>query len=364
MTAASPNSGDACAAHVQRQLARLQKTSARHPELSLHRLQALEAACRAADHRAGAIDALCQRFVLLERSGRALELRAALQQAAAEADTHRLPPQGAQVAEALGRVAYQQGNYLDATEHWSRALDLAEAAGATRVSVAARVGLGQIHYAMGAWNSGLRFHRDALAQLGSPGAQGDSYLAAKVALNIGVGHFEGGQLEDAERHFAHGLAAARRGGHREFEAEAHWHLARAALARGQLNLAIADCRLALGLAARLHHHWLEAAASRTWTEIALARGDEAAAIRSTQHGLALAERIESKPQQSQAHLQLARLLEAQGEHKAALAHLWQHVALQAEFERQTLPGRVGLFPAAEALPAPGEGLPAKTPSSL
>jgi ATP/maltotriose-dependent transcriptional regulator MalT len=213
--------------------------------------------------------------------------------------------------------------------------------------VAARIGLGQIHYAMGAWTTGLRFHRDALARLGP---QGDSYLAAKVALNIGVGHFETGHLEDAERHFAHGLAAARRGSHREFEAEAHWHLARAALARGQLPWATADCRLALGLAARLGHHWLEAAASRTWTEIALARGDEAGAVRSTLHGLALAERIQSRPQQSQAHRQLAQLLEKQGDLQGALAHLWRHVELQAEVERHTPSGPAPLY----AAPEPGE----------
>jgi ATP/maltotriose-dependent transcriptional regulator MalT len=212
--------------------------------------------------------------------------------------------------------------------------------------VAARIGLGQIHYAMGAWSSGLRFHRDAAQQL-KP--LNDSYLSAKVALNLGVGHLESGQLEDAERQFSHGLAAARRGAHREFEAEAHWYLARAALARGELAWATADCRLALGIAGQLQHHWLEAAASRTWTEIALARGDEAAAIRSTRHGLELAERIQSKPQQRQAHLQLAKLLEKQGDLASALAHLWRHVELQAELERQA--PAAGLLAAAEPAPS-------------
>ncbi|MGL1742643.1 hypothetical protein ACSTHD_23700, partial [Vibrio parahaemolyticus] len=87
---------------------------------------------------------------------------------------------------------------------------------------------------------------------------------------IGVGSFETGDLPAAERHFSHGLAAARRGGHRVFEAEAHWHLARAALARQRMDWAVADCRLALDIAARQGYPWLEAAASRTWTEIALA----------------------------------------------------------------------------------------------
>lgn len=314
---------------------RLHRAGMRHPDWAAALLERLEQRRRAAGDRAGALDALCERFALLEHAGRALDLAERLAVAALEADAAGLPAAAARVAEARGRIAYQQGRYFEANEQWSRALDLAEASGARRAAVAARIGLGQVHYAMGAWNSGLRFHREALSQLG--GLAGDSDLAAKVALNIGVGQFEIGQLEDAERHFAHGLAAARRGGHREFEAEAHWHLARAALARGQLALATTDCRLALSLAARLRHAWLEGAASRTWTEIALARGDEAGAVRSTQHALALAERIASRPQQSAAHRQLARLLERQGDPAGALAHLWRHVELEAEAAREAVP---------------------------
>ncbi|MGL4574622.1 MAG: tetratricopeptide repeat protein [Burkholderiaceae bacterium] len=326
-------------------LERLSHIAIRHPEIALRQLLTLEEHLRHDGKLADAIDVLCKRFHLLEHRGRALELEQALQAAERQARPDRYGVQAARVAEALGRIAYQQGNYLEATERWSRALDLADAAADVRVSVSARVGLGQIHYAMGAWSSGLRFHREASKHL-QP--LNDSYLAAKVALNIGVGHFENGQIEDAERHFSHGLAAARRGQHREFEAEAHWHLARTALARGNLQWAIADCRLALDIANKLGHHWLEAAASRTWTEIALVRGDESAAIRSTLHGLALAEQIQSKPQQREAHLQLARLLEKKGELAAALQHLWKHVELQAEMERQALPNRLTLLPFADA----------------
>lgn len=315
-------------------LDRLEQVAKRHPALALRQLERLEQVARQAGRLDLALDALYQRFYMLEARGRATELREALQQAAIEAQGAHLALQAARLAEAQGRLAYQQGDYLVATEHWSRALDGAEQAGEARVGVSARIGLGQVHYAMGAWTTGLRFHRDALARL-QP--LQDAYLAAKVALNLGVGHLETQQLEDAERHFSHGLAAARRGGHKEFEAEAHWHLAQAALARGQLAWAVADCRLALDIAGRLQHHWLEAAASRTWTEIALARGDEGAAIRSTRHGLGLAEHIQSKAEQRQAHLQLAKLLERQGEYREALQHLWQHLALLTDLERQSQP---------------------------
>lgn len=315
-------------------LQRLSRAATRHPLLVERSLARAQEQAERDQQVLAAADLLYLRFHLAEHAGRALDLREALARSADRLEQwpERHGEQAARLAEALGRAAYQTGDYLEATEQWSRALDLAESASERRVGVAARVGLGQIHYAMGAWNTGLRFHRDALLQLRP---LNDSYLAAKVALNLGVGHLESQQLEDAERQFSHGLAAARRGGHREFEAEAHWHLARAALSRGQLPLAVADCRLALDIATRLHHHWLEGAASRTWTDIALARGDTQSAIRSCRHALELAERIQSRPQQLQAHLQLARLLEQQDQPAEALQHLWKYLALREHSEQQS-----------------------------
>ncbi|MFG6433875.1 GAF domain-containing protein [Roseateles sp. LYH14W] len=341
-------------------LARIGRVARRHPALADRQLERLSAQAFAAGDTAVGVDGLYARFALLEPRGRALELLPALEQAGALAAAGHFPVQAARVCEALGRIAYQQGEYQLASEQWSRALDLAEVSGHLQTGVAARIGLGQIHYAEGDWARGLRQMRDAgehLAQLGSHGD--DSYLAAKLALNIGVGSFETGDLPAAERHFSHGLAAARRGAHRVFEAEAHWHLARAALARQRMDWAVADCRLALDIAARHGYPWLEAAASRTWTEIALARGDNAGAVRSTRHGLALAQRIQARAQARQAHLKLAELLQAEGDAAGALDHLWQHLALQSEIERLSLPARATLA----APPADDAAVPV-TPEEL
>lgn len=341
-------------------LARIGRVARRHPAVADRLLDNLSANAFAAGDIAVGIDALYARFALLEPRGRALELLPALEQAGALAAAGHFPVQAARVCEALGRIAYQQGEYQLASEQWSRALDLSEVSGHLQTGVAARIGLGQIHYAQADWARGLRQMRNAgehLAQLSSRGD--DSYLAAKLALNIGVGSFETGDLPAAERHFSHGLAAARRGAHRVFEAEAHWHLARAALARQRMDWAVADCRLALDIAARHGYPWLEAAASRTWTEIALARGDNAAAVRSTRHGLALAQRIQARAQARQAHKQLAELLQAEGDADGALNHLWQHLALQTEIERLSLPARTTL-----AAPPAEEGGAPVTPEEL
>ncbi|MFT7722948.1 MAG: hypothetical protein QM788_08955 [Roseateles sp.] len=339
----------ACAA-LPGLLARMARVAHRHPLHADRLLATLSANAFAAGDTAAGVDALYARFGLLEPRGRALELLPALEQAGALAAAGHFPAEAARVCEALGRIAYQQGEYQLASEQWSRALDLAEVSGHLPTGVAARIGLGQLHYAQADWARGLRQMRNAAEHLGG---LDDSHLAAKLALNIGVGSFETGDLPAAERHFSHGLAAARRGGHRVFEAEAHWHLARAALARQRMDWAVADCRLALDIAARHGYPWLEAAASRTWTEIALARGDNAAAVRSTRHALALAQRIQTRAQARQAHLQLAQLLQAGGDAAGALEHLWQHLALQSEIERLSLPARATLgAPSADEAGAP------------
>jgi len=341
-------------------LGRIAHVAHRHPVAADRLLDRLSVQAFASGDIAVGVDALYARFGLLEPRGEALTLLPALEQAGAMAAAGHFPIQAARVCEALGRIAYQQGEYQLASEQWSRALDLAEVSGHMQADVAARIGLGQIYYAQADWARGLRQMRDAGEHLARGAKEGDdSYLAAKLALNIGVGSFETGDLPAAERHFSHGLAAARRGTHRVFEAEAHWHLARAALARQRMDWAVADCRLALDIAVRHGYPWLEAAASRTWTEIALARGDNAGAVRSTRHGLALAQRIQARAQARQAHLQLAELLQAEGDAPGALGHLWQHLALQSEIERLSLPARATL-----AAPPAEEGGAPVTPEEL
>ncbi|RZJ07757.1 MAG: DEAD/DEAH box helicase, partial [Rubrivivax sp.] len=195
-------------------LTRISRVARRRPDVADRLLDRASANAFASGNTAVGVDALYARFGLLEPRGQALQLLPALEQAGALAAAGHFPVQAARVCEALGRIAYQQGEYQLASEQWSRALDLSEVSGHLQTGVAARIGLGQIHYAHADWARGLRQMRDAGEQLAGTD---DSYLAAKLALNIGVGSFETGDLPAAERHFSHGLAAARRDGHRVFD---------------------------------------------------------------------------------------------------------------------------------------------------
>lgn len=331
-------------------LPRLDRLAGRHPACALQRYGRLEDGLRALEQAEGEaapeqarqalalrLDLLYRRFQLAERLGRAQELSAALSAAMGEAVAAHLSRQAACIHEAQGRLAYQMGEYFAATEHWSDALDLARLCGDVRLGVAARIGLGQIHYALGAWDKGRRFHRDAAEQLDD---LDDSLLAAQLALNLGVGHLENAQLADAENQFRRGLAEAQRGGHRGFEAEACWQLARTALQLHLPEQAAQQCRLALQLAHKLGHRWLECVAHQTWAEIALSRGEREDALRSAHASLALARQIHARAQESQAHKLLAQLLQDSGDSAAALQHLWQHLDLREALERLGLPERM------------------------
>lgn len=318
-------------------LQRLDRVAARHPRLALPAYTQLIQQARSAGALELALDGLYAQFYLAERMGAALEQQSALSAGLEEAAQAHLTLQAARLHEALGRVAYQRGEYFEASEQWSRTLDLANLAGDLPAGVAARIGLGQIHYALGAWDKGRRFHRDAAEMLGRID---HSYLAAKLALNMGVGHFENAQLTEAEQQFRHGLAQALRGPHADFIGEAHWQLARTALSLHQPEQAASECQQALGWARRLGHRWLEGMACQTWTDIAIARGDPTEAIRSCREALSLAQQIHARAGESQAHAQLARLLQQQGDTASALQHLWQHQSLRDEIERLSLPERL------------------------
>lgn len=317
-------------------LSRLAPVALAHPLLALPMYQALEARWLPEDPQA-ATEAVLGQFFVLERLGRAGELWQRLHNGLDQARLSHQPGLAARLHEALGRIHYQRSEYAESTAQWSNAVDLAQLAGDERTGVAARIGMGQIHYALGNWQDGERFHADAEALLAG---FSDPYLESKLALNLGVGLFHQQAYSAAQAQFERGLAAARRARHRDYQAEALWHLARCAQARGELQKALQSCRDALGLAMRIGYAWLQAMASNTLSELAFAAQDTAEAIRAGEQALAVARRMGARRLQSAAHRALARLYQAEGRLAAALEQLWQHQALEQELQRLSLPERI------------------------
>jgi signal transduction histidine kinase len=321
-------------------LQRVLALAGRHPTLALGLFERLAARAEADDNAALAIDSLCGRFLVLERLGQATQLMVPLTAALERCKLGHLPRQAAQCHEALGRIHYQLGEYQDASLHWSQAVDLAGLAADTRSAVAARIGLAQIHYALGDWVAGQRFLDDAAQLLQE---LDDAYLRAKLALNQGVGWLQRQALEAAAQQFRLGLAAAQRAGHREYEAEALWQLARVALGRGEAQQAERLARQALALAEQVSHHWLQSMALQTLTELAQGQGALEQAHHLAHRALALALQLGAREQQANAHRQLAALEQALARPDAALRHLWAALDLQAELQRLSLPERVSVL---------------------
>ncbi len=280
-------------------------------------------------------------FFASERLGRAAALRPALQQALAQAHEAGLIRQATRLHEALGRLCYQAAEYQQASAHWSEALDLAALQPGSLEGVAPCIGLAQLHFALGDWQTGQHLLLDAQSQLRSGAPQlAARYLQAKLLINLGVAQFNRGEYAQARESFERGQHWARSIGHRDYVAESQWHLARCAQASGQEALARQRCEQALESARRCGYVWLEAMISATLTELAVDAKDWTHAIQSGEQALALASSLGARRQQSSAHRALAQLYQHAGRLGEALQQLWQHQALEAELHRLSLSERL------------------------
>lgn len=177
-------------------LQRVERTARRHPALAIALLRRVEKAARDSGDSPTALDALYQRYFLLERLGEAGSAIDDLYAGLQLAEDLSLPHQAGRMLEAIGRVRYTRGEYREAMHHWGRCNDLFGVTGDTRSGVEARIGLGAMYAALGDHVTGARFHRDARALLA--GAD-NPYLASKLALNLGVSQRAIGQASARSR---------------------------------------------------------------------------------------------------------------------------------------------------------------------
>ena len=120
-------------------LQRIQRSARRHPAPAAVLLRRLETAAHAAGEPAVALDALFQRYFLLERIGQAATLLDDLYAGLQLAEDLNLPRQAGQMLEAIGRVRYTHGEYAEAMHCWGRCVDMFGVTGDVRSGVEARI---------------------------------------------------------------------------------------------------------------------------------------------------------------------------------------------------------------------------------
>ncbi|WP_028447941.1 sensor domain-containing diguanylate cyclase [Chitinimonas koreensis] len=307
-------------------LERIGRVIRRHPRRAIALFARAEESAREAGALACQLDALYQRYFTLEYLGEEGGIADALYHGLQLAEQHGMARQAGRMLEAIGRLRYARGEYREAAQFWARCLDTCALSGDLHAGIEARIGLGQIYDAMGDSATAARFHRDAgeLAdRLDEP------YLASKVAINRGYNLRSIGEAGQAAEQFRLALAAARRGGIKEYVAESHWHLGALALDQGDLVQAEQETRTALALAEASGYGWLRGGAFRTLADILLKqrRFDDASEVyrRALEH----ARQVGSRRQQADCHEALSALAEGRGDYREALGHARQHAALQA-----------------------------------
>ncbi|WP_141100607.1 hypothetical protein [Roseateles aquatilis] len=288
----------------------------RRPGLAYPRLQGLIA--REAEPP---FQALLGAFFILERWGRGPELQIELERALARALQQRLLEDAAELSEALGRLHYQRGDYVQACNAWSQSLELTD--DQTRWACLARIGLAQLCFALGDWARGGRVLDEAERHY--PRLGDDAYLRAKIGLNraVSLRATQGPQAAMARLDLAR--AAAREAGHRDYEAEALWHYARCARDSAAAAEALSLATQAVDLARRCHYRWLQAQVLLLISE--LHAGIDAVAP--AEQALALGEALQSRSIQAAAHGRLSQLMAEQGQLGPSWHHQQQRQRLEA-----------------------------------
>lgn len=287
------------------------------------------------------VQALLGLFFILERWGRGPELQQALEAALARA----LQVQGrgqaadgqdgedaAELSEALGRLHYQRGDYVQACGAWSQTLELTPAD--TRWACLARIGLAHLCFALGDWARGGRVLDQAEAHY--PGLAGDAYLRAKIALNRAVSSRATLGPQAAQPLLDEAQAAARQAGHRDYEAEALWHRARCARDSGAPVQAMTLVTEALATARRCDYRWLQAQCLLLLSDLQQGEAAQAAA----EDALLLGEALQSRAVQAAAHGRLSQLMAERGSLGPSWHHQQQRQRLEAVLVQSALPARL------------------------
>ncbi len=324
----------ASVAPTGRDAARWERLLMRRPALALPVLQRVVA--QGGDEPPS--QALLGLFFILERCGRGPELQGALEAALASAldrAQHRADvaarEQAAELSEALGRLHYQRGDYLQACNAWSQTLELTR--DDTRWACLARIGLAHLCFAVGDWARGGRVLDQAERHY--PGLGGDAYLRAKIGLNRAAASRATVGPEAAIPLLDQAQRAARQAGHRDYEAETLWHRARGARDSGDAGQAAMLARRSLQLARRCDYRWLQAQCLLLLSELQ----DEEALVHA-QEALTLGEALQSRAVQAAAHARLSQLMADRGALGPSWHHQQQRQRLEAVLGQSALPARL------------------------
>jgi tetratricopeptide (TPR) repeat protein len=276
--------------------------------------------------------------LIMDHLGRAAEARDWLFEALQLAQTQKLALHQAPLRELIARSYYTTGEYDRALQYWAECLEICERGGGADVRswMLAKVGLGQIYDTLGDHASAVALHRSAHERINDVR---DSYLDAKVKINLGVNLLRLDELGEAEQLFSAALALCRANFYHDYVAESLLGLAKVALARADLDAAFAHLTAALAEADRVGYSWGQSQILSALADAKARRGDLEGAMVALRRGQEISRLGGINHTLSQQHFALAHYAETLGDLRAALDETKAGLVLERHIHEQLSPDR-------------------------
>ncbi|WP_255989416.1 diguanylate cyclase [Chitinolyticbacter albus] len=257
--------------------------------------------------------------LIMDHLGRAIEARNALFDALQAAQSAHLFAGEARLLEQIARGYYTEGQYRQAIQYWAHCAEVSEQSGReVKTWISAKVGLGQIYYALGDFESAVALHLEALGRVDEVG---DPYLETKVKINLGVDLMSLQRREEAAEVFIPTLDLCLMHQYSDYAAEVSFRLGQIQLESGQLDHAMAFLDAALGHARDVDYRWGEANILACQAEVLARRGQHAAALQTVRRAQVIAAADSFSHMLHQQHFAAARYAEAMGDVATALTEL-------------------------------------------
>jgi tetratricopeptide (TPR) repeat protein len=275
--------------------------------------------------------------LIMDHLGRAADARNWLFEALQLAQTQNLPAHQAPLMELIARGYYTTGEYDHALPYWAGCLALCEHGGGdVRSWMLAKVGLGQIYDTLGDHASAVLLHRSANQRIHEVR---DSYLDAKIKINLGVNLLRLDELDEAGQMFNAALALCRADFYHDYAAESLLGLSKIALARGDLDAAFTDLAAALAEADRVGYSWGQSQILGVLADARARQGDLVGAMAALRRGQEISRQGGINHTLSQQHFALAHYAEQQGDLRVALDEMKAGLVLERQIQEQLSPDR-------------------------
>lgn len=275
--------------------------------------------------------------LIMDHLGRAVDARNWLFEALQLAQTQNLLPHQAPLMELIARGYYTTGEYDHALQYWAGCLELSErGSGDVRSWMLAKVGLGQIYDTLGDHASAVILHRSANQRINEAR---DSYLDAKIKINLGVNLLRLAELDEAQQMFDAALALCRADFYHDYAAESLLGLSKVALARADLDAAFGHLTAALAEADRVGYSWGQSQILSALADAKARQGDLDGAMAALRRGQQIARQGGINHILSQQHFALANYAEQRGDLRTAMDEMKAGLILERQIQEHLTPDR-------------------------